>query len=191
MAVIDFRFVYRDGAASGSAVSAYKLADTKAELPSAVEGDLGYAKDKDSLYYHNGTLWVPVGEEGDWTPHLTGSGGGSTQTFTTQNGRWAKVGRLVVITGFVNLATKGNISGNVIVNNLPFTVIGTHVWLGIVEWGSLLVAKSFINCTFGQGTTNVNFFALAGNATSSNTSLSDTDIQDGTNLRFSGSYLAS
>lgn len=65
MAVVQFRFTYRDGANVSSApLTSFYLADTEAELSSSVEGDLAYAKDTDSLYFYTST----------WKKLLVGSG---------------------------------------------------------------------------------------------------------------------
>lgn len=62
MAVIDFKFCYRDGAnVSSAALSSFKLCDTAAELPSATEGDIAYSKDNDKFWIYNGSAWIEVG----------------------------------------------------------------------------------------------------------------------------------
>lgn len=120
MAVIDFRFVYRDGAATGAAVAAYKLADTEAELPASVEGDIGWAKDRDCPFYYTGTVWLPLGKTGTWTPVIT-SGGGGAPTYTTQVGRYTQYGRHVHIDVQIALATKGTLAAGAVYCSLPFT----------------------------------------------------------------------
>jgi len=57
-------------------------------------------------------------EEGTWTPAFVNIG---TGTYTTQFGRYTKVGRLVTIECYLVLATLGTASGAAIVSGLPFT----------------------------------------------------------------------
>lgn len=59
-------------------------------------------------------------EEGSWTPVIGGSGGTSGQTYSTQAGRYTKVGRLVTAYCFVALSAKGTITGAVQILGLPF-----------------------------------------------------------------------
>lgn len=60
-------------------------------------------------------------EEGSWTPTIGGSGGQSGQVYSVQIGRYIKMGRLVVVTGFVGLSTVGTITTNAEIKGLPFT----------------------------------------------------------------------
>lgn len=61
-------------------------------------------------------------EEGSWTPVIGGSGGTSGQSYTAQVGRYVKIGKLVSITGYALLSTKGTITTNVQIQGLPFPV---------------------------------------------------------------------
>jgi hypothetical protein len=56
-------------------------------------------------------------EEGTWTPAFVNIG---TGTYTTQFGRYTKVGRLVTIECYLVLATLGTASGAAIISGLPF-----------------------------------------------------------------------
>jgi len=69
-------------------------------------------------------------EEGSWTPVIGGSGGTSGQTYTTQQGRYIKIGKLVFVWGYMLLSAKGTITSGVEIQGLPFTpetVAGTFV----------------------------------------------------------------
>jgi hypothetical protein len=60
-------------------------------------------------------------EEGTWTPQIVGYSGGTTQTYTTQSGKYTKIGDMVYATFYVELSSKGNISGNyTLLAGLPF-----------------------------------------------------------------------
>jgi hypothetical protein len=61
-------------------------------------------------------------EEGTWTPAFVNIG---TGTYTTQFGRYTKVGRLVTIECYVVLATLGSASGAMTISGLPFTCSNT------------------------------------------------------------------
>ena len=59
-------------------------------------------------------------EEGSWTPVIGGDGGTSGQAYSSQVGRYTKIGTLVAVYFDVALSTKGTITGNAIISGLPF-----------------------------------------------------------------------
>jgi hypothetical protein len=59
-------------------------------------------------------------EEGTWTPALTFSSGGSV-TYGTQAGQYTKVGNFVICTFWIQIGSVSSPSGNVTIENLPFT----------------------------------------------------------------------
>ena len=60
-------------------------------------------------------------EEGTWTPTITGYSSGSTQTYSSQSGKYTKIGNMVYAHFYVALSSKGNISGNyVFLEGFPF-----------------------------------------------------------------------
>jgi len=64
-------------------------------------------------------------EEGNWTPTLIGGGGSAgSHAYNVQHGAYVKVGKSVILTGFVSLTNKGSYSGGVFLGNFPFTVAG-------------------------------------------------------------------
>jgi hypothetical protein len=64
-------------------------------------------------------------EEGTWTPTITHSGGAGAASYTIQDGRYTKIGRLVVLEFSIQF-TKNTLSGGVlIIANFPFVVGGT------------------------------------------------------------------
>jgi hypothetical protein len=86
-------------------------------------------------------------EEGTWTPAIGGSGGQSGQAYTTQVGRYVKIGKLVTCTFQVTLSTLGTITTNVQVQGLPFTsenTTGQRVPVQIGYWSGLTSTYVFI-----------------------------------------------
>jgi hypothetical protein len=62
-------------------------------------------------------------EEGTWTPTIVGTGGSiGSQAYTLQAGRYVKIGRFVLLTGYLTLTNKGSWTGNVEIQGFPFTV---------------------------------------------------------------------
>ena len=60
-------------------------------------------------------------EEGTWTPVAQGATTNPTVTYTTQNGHYTKVGNMVTITVFMQLASFSGGSGTFKIGGLPFT----------------------------------------------------------------------
>jgi len=62
-------------------------------------------------------------EEGTWTPGIVGSSGSAgAQAYSVQAGRYIKIGRFVLLTGYLTLTNKGSWTGAATINNFPFTV---------------------------------------------------------------------
>jgi hypothetical protein len=61
-------------------------------------------------------------EEGTWTPQLRFSGATTGIAYTTQTGRYTKVGRLVSAQCRILLSSKGSAAGSAEIYGLPFTV---------------------------------------------------------------------
>jgi hypothetical protein len=80
-------------------------------------------------------------EEGTWTPALASTGGGAA-TYTTQIGNSIKVGRLVIASFNITLATKGTLAaGTVTITGLPFTSNATYYGsCHIIGWANLTTA---------------------------------------------------
>jgi len=126
-------------------------------------------------------------EEGTWTPNLTGDGGGSGQIYVSQTGTYTKVGRVVTVGFYILLNTKGTITGNAIISNLPFTVLnfGSIVYGGaLAYWLALGVNHNVIGIYTNTNSTNIYFWGSTGTA-STPPLLTTTDIAN--NTRFWGS----
>ena len=63
-------------------------------------------------------------EEGTWTPTITGTSGGSMGLGTSE-GSYTKIGRTVILNGYVNITSAGTASGFVNIANFPFSVANT------------------------------------------------------------------
>ena len=63
-------------------------------------------------------------EEGSWTPALTGSSGTSGTAYTTQSGRYTKVGNVVNATFHILLSNEGTLGGTTRISGLPFNGSG-------------------------------------------------------------------
>ena len=71
-------------------------------------------------------------EEGTWTPSV----GGTTVTYTNQNGKYTKVGRMVFIWFYLQIDSIGNGETNEI-QGLPFTPATSNQFIGAAYYGSI------------------------------------------------------
>jgi hypothetical protein len=88
-----------------------------------------------STYYtmwHHGNMNY---EEGSWTPTILGQTTNPTVTFTSRNARYIKIGRRVLASFFINIASISGGSGNLYIGGLPFAVDNSAV--GAMSLGNL------------------------------------------------------
>jgi hypothetical protein len=65
-------------------------------------------------------------EEGTWTPGLRGTGGSAgSQAYQNQSGRYIRIGRFVLLTGYLTLSNKGSWTNDVEITGFPFAVENT------------------------------------------------------------------
>jgi hypothetical protein len=83
-------------------------------------------------------------EEGTWTPVLVG---GTTTTYTSQIGRYTKIGQLVHIYFDVQINAVGNGSTNT-VGGIPFATINNDA-LCVSFWSGLVVSPYFVSFQMG------------------------------------------
>jgi hypothetical protein len=117
-------------------------------------------------------------QEGTWTPVIGGSGGTSGQAYTTQNGRYVKVGKLVTCWFTATLSTEGTITSGVQIQGLPFTSAAfTNDMLGSALRFSGL-ATNWVNviASVGQSSTAANVTGCQAAATNNETALTASDI---------------
>ena len=83
-------------------------------------------------------------EEGTWTPVLVG---GTTTTYTSQIGRYTKIGQLVHVYFDLHINAVGNGSTNT-VGGLPFATVNNDA-LAVSYWSGLIVSPYFISFQMG------------------------------------------
>jgi hypothetical protein len=130
-------------------------------------------------------------EEGTWTPTITGSGGQSGQAYSSQDGRYVKVGGLVWVSGFVALSTLGTVTGDVRIGGLPFTAAtGSSIDTGTIEWQN--TASSFVKMgvIVLQASTSILVYGLTAAATSSTSALAQANLGNTSSFIFSIVYRA-
>ena len=88
-------------------------------------------------------------EEGTWTPSYTNIGSG---TYGAREGKYTKIGKLVILECYFEMASLGSASGSAIISGIPFASVGTistaQIWTN--AW-----ASSAQNVVGLMATTNV------------------------------------
>lgn len=133
-------------------------------------------------------------EEGVWTPVIGGSGGTSGQTYSLQDGKYVKVGQLVVATFDADLSAKGTITTNVQIQGLPFASMAQTgaLWYAAIGFHALLTNWIYIGASFEAAGTAITLRGTAAAGTSNvGTALAAADIGNSTILRGTIVYRAS
>ncbi len=126
-------------------------------------------------------------EEGSWTPVIGGNSGTSGQTYSTQNGRYTKIGKLVTCFGTCVLTAKGTITGTLQVQGLPFTSDAVSYGIATFYWSGMTSSLVTMIGTVPPGgtTTDVEGNTAAGTAA---TTLSGSDVSNASTFVFMITY---
>ena len=120
-------------------------------------------------------------EEGTWTPVVGGTTGNPTVSYSTQLGKYVKIGRVVHIFCQLRLTSSSGGSGNLIITGLPFTISGDSDETG----GSIGLALGFATLpTVIQPEASTSYVFVMVNE--SNTPITDLDF---TYFNFTVTYL--
>lgn len=130
-------------------------------------------------------------EEGTFTPLFGGSTSETGQAYTTQLGRYIKVGKQVWVSGRITLSTLGTITGNVMIKGLPFTSSAAAFQMGlcVIFWNAFTTAYVYLSATI---TASVTAAELRG-ATAAATELSvlaQANLAATSDIVFTGTYEA-
>lgn len=124
-------------------------------------------------------------EEGTFTPTYVGSGTPGTTTYTTQSGKYTKIGEMVFVEILLAWSAHSGSSGSAIVGGLPFTNGSIASSFSLVPIGLSLTANN-VMCGYvdaSQTTVLLRQYSISGTTTLTTTSLSSSGT-----LILSGSY---
>jgi len=132
-------------------------------------------------------------EEGTFTPNLIGHSSGEA-TYIYRSGAYTKVGRLVTCQVNISISSVNTMSGNVLINTLPFTVANVVSNTSIEASGTvgylagLGNAYSSMSCYALSGTTNAEFSGIYGTSSTAYSSLSSSNITNSFSFRATITY---
>ena len=134
-------------------------------------------------------------EEGTWTPVFGGSTGNGTLTYSVQNGRYTKVGRLVTFTGQITASSAVTGGGGTLqIRGLPYTAAATSSF-----WFSSYIGYFNNLSAYGTSTNDLKLlgpiqndnmlrFHAFDNAGEGGTNPTQGHVQNGTVIFFGGAY---
>jgi len=124
--------------------------------------------------------------ESTFTPAIAFGGGTTGITYSSQTGKYRKIGRLVFFTVFIVLTSKGSSTGEVRVTGLPFTSVDDT---SVSIQGNNLAAgvTTALQAAVVSGDTKVVLQRFVAGAA---TNLADTDFANNSIIRVSGCYSA-
>jgi hypothetical protein len=125
-------------------------------------------------------------EEGTFTPTIKGSTTAGTASYSSQNGRYTKIGRTVQFELYVQWSS-GDGTGNLLVEGLPFTsnAASTYPSFAIGYWDSVAITVGQVPmCFIGNSQTVISFSCM--NAGGTGTGTVAYDVAGG--LQISGCY---
>ena len=133
-------------------------------------------------------------EEGTWTPSFTGSTTNPTVSYSTQTGKYTKIGRLVTVS-FVLIAsgTPSGGSGDLQISGLPFAVSTTssqaHGFIGIMNNIGINMSTNQVGLlTQSDAATSLTVIATSGTVTSS-TSVQAVAVIHNSGARVDGTFI--
>lgn len=152
------------GAGTAAAVTALAVGATNSVLVGNTGADPSFSTSSTTYFsgvsFNSGTNVLSNYSEGSWTPTMTGGTTGGSTTYTTQLGRYTRVGRQVTAF-FVVTWTAATGTGIATIGGLPFTIlnVSNYTPLGIVITSSATFTASY-TAPYISGTTNTTNAAL-------------------------------
>jgi hypothetical protein len=131
---------------------------------------------------------VPVYETGTWTPTITFGGGSTGVTYGQQQGNYTRIGRIVYVSGYFVLTSKGTDTGSAKINGLPFTAVNLGSQTESFVINRTANMASLTSAITGNVDDNASTFALYDHGAAGSTTVDDTNFTNTSVIRFSGTY---
>lgn len=129
-------------------------------------------------------------EEGVWLPTLEGSTTAGSHTYTTRDGAYYKIGKVVVCSGAIKIGTKdAAMAGNVLIGSLPFVAKASTFSAMTISYLSLVdytTNYNSLNGIISGGTSKITILQSGDNIAATN--LPVTAVVNNTEIRFSITY---
>ena len=132
-------------------------------------------------------------DEGTWTPVLQGQTTPGSPTYSTQVGRYVRIGNMVHVSAAIVYSDKGTIGGNMRIESLPFTasnVSGMRQAFSIAKYNliNLNVGGGFYQITLQLVDNQTYGYLTECGDNIASALITDADIADTTAIWYTGSY---
>jgi hypothetical protein len=164
---------------------------TAASTPAADKITL-YCNSNEKLAYVNdgGTVFVPTYQTGAsaWTPSVQFGGGTTGITYSTQIGRYVRIGDMVLASGYFVLTSKGSSTGSATFAGLPVNALNVASMYQVCNiWASNLTGVAGHLQGFITPATSGATLSFVGTGTV--TTMTDAHFQDTTSCMFYACYI--
>lgn len=128
---------------------------------------------------------------GTWTPNLQIGGSNTGITYTTQLGGYTQIGNTVNLWGFITLSSKGVGTGSVTISNLPITTStnGVRNTVQVFSFDQITGAGYTTLSLQLASSSTVAQLILSSASGSGVSGVTQANLSNTTNLRFSGIYI--
>lgn len=124
-------------------------------------------------------------EEGTWTPGIAFGGGSTGVTYTSQLGKYTKLGNVFALGGQLTLSNKGSSTGAPTITGSPFTFSGTlNVGMQITPVGAVFASLTAgLSGDFAAAGTTIN---IRGPSSTGAAALTEANFTNTSQMRFGG-----
>ena len=149
----DTSVIYSSNDAGSTADNAYSLGSASSRFTDLYLGGGAYIGGTTSANH------LDDYEEGTWSPVICDLGGNDA-TMSSQNGKYIKVGSLVIANFGCTISSKGSMTGNYLfVRTLPFAHAGSNAGTGMINrFANLSTSYSSIGLELGGGVVSYAWF---------------------------------
>jgi hypothetical protein len=124
-----------------------------------------------------------------WTPFLQAAGGG-TALYASQSAVYARSGKLLTVAGYVELSSKGSLSGALrLTMPSAAAAISANGAIVLSYWAGLAIAVGGIQGYFSSGTNVINLVALPAGGSTAIGFLDASQVGNTFTFAFGGSYV--
>jgi hypothetical protein len=139
-----------------------------------------------SVTQDNGVHGLEV-EEGTWTPVLYGNTTAGTPAYSLRYGYYTKIGKLVHLSGRIDISAKGGLTGALRISGVPFTGANRTQSIHIAECHFLTFSDVDLPVLqLDSGAGYISFLRVRSNLSAAN--ITESDIADSFSIRFTGVY---
>ena len=125
-------------------------------------------------------------EEGTWTPSITFGGGNVGATYSSQVGRYTRIGNRLFFDARVTFSAKGSSTGSAQLVGIPFAINGSsNSGFYIDYYGNMLALGSI---PFARVNPAASGFNISSGGATGSTDITDVNFTDTTDFRCAGFY---